>query len=74
MKAIATFVFVLLIGFTAQAQDAGKKISEGQTNDTEKLQVEIRDAQQVARLYRHKFAEVKKELSFATKNTQSKLV
>ena len=75
MKAITTLIFVLLIGFAAQAQDAGKDVTETvKTTITDTVKVEAGNTNEVARLYRHKFADVKKELSFATKNTQSKLV
>ncbi len=72
MKTIATLIFVLLIGFTAQAKDASVVTFETGFVTAVK-EVKAQEENKVARLYRFKNSQVKKELSFATKNNKAKL-
>jgi hypothetical protein len=72
MKAIATLVFVLLIGFTAQAKDAGV-VSFETGIVTAVKEVKVAKENEVARLYRFKNSLVKKELSFTTKSNKAKV-
>lgn len=53
MKAIATLVFVLLVGFTAQAKDAGVASFEAGFVTAAK-EVKVVKENEVARLYRFK--------------------
>jgi hypothetical protein len=73
MKTIATLIFVLLIGFTAQAKDA-KVVSFETTVKTAVKEVKVSNDREVARLYRFKNSLVKKELNFTTKRNSAKLV
>ena len=72
MKTIATLIFVLLIGFAAQAKDAGVVAFE--TGFTTAVK-EVKQAKggEVARLYRFKNSLVKKELTFSTKRDKAKM-
>jgi hypothetical protein len=72
MKTIATLIFVLLIGFTAQAKDAKAVAFETGFVTAVKEVKAVSDAE-VARLYRFKNSLVKKELSFATKRNNAKM-
>lgn len=72
MKTIATLVFVLLIGFTAQAKDASVVAFETGFVAAVK-EVKVQEENKVARLYRFKNSLVKKELTFSTKNNKAKL-
>ena len=72
MKTIATLIFVLLIGFTAQAKDA-KVVSFETTVKTAVKEVKVANDKEVARLYRFKNSMVKKELNFTTKRNSAKL-
>ncbi|MAU72246.1 MAG: hypothetical protein CML04_09130 [Pseudozobellia sp.] len=77
MKTIATLIFVLLIGFTSQAQNADEaKVDTVEmtvvTNIEIKEKVEI-GKYEVARLYKRDNARVKKELSFSTKRNKAKM-
>ena len=72
MKTITTLIFVLLIGFTAQAKDA-KIVSFETTVKTAVKEVKVSNDKEVARLYRFKNSLVKKELNFTTKRNSAKL-
>ena len=72
MKAIATLVFVLLIGFTAQAKE-GRVVSFETGIVTAVKPVQVANEKEVALLYRSKTSLVKKELTFTTKNNRAKL-
>ncbi|AYN69770.1 hypothetical protein D1013_15465 [Euzebyella marina] len=77
MKTIATLIFVFLIGFTSQAQNADEaKVDTVEmtvvTNIEIKKKVEI-GKYEVARLYKRDNARVKKELSFSTKRNKAKM-
>jgi len=71
MKAIVTLLFILLIGFAAQAQE---NIAEVKV-ETAKKEIVTPTAKEnsVARLYRFKNSRIKKELSFKTKRNTAKL-
>ncbi len=76
MKTIITFFFILFIGVAAQAQNDTAEvkvetISMGIEIKTEKISEEKENS--VARLYMFKNSQVKKELSFTTKNDKPKL-
>ena len=76
MKAIVTLIFILLIGFTAQAQDGKTEtkvatIEMGIVIDTNE---EVKTTTtEVARLYKRSNSRVKKALSFTTKRNKAKL-
>ncbi|MEX0287858.1 MAG: hypothetical protein AB3N14_02005 [Flavobacteriaceae bacterium] len=76
MKAIVTLIFVLFIGFAAQAQDTKTEIKvvtielgivTTSTEDAKEVKTEV------ARLYRRSNSRVKKALSFTTKRNKAKL-
>ncbi|MBT8284869.1 MAG: hypothetical protein HKO75_05730 [Flavobacteriaceae bacterium] len=71
MKAIVTLIFVLFIGFAAQAQENTAEVKV----ETAKKEIvtETAEENKVARLYRFKNSRIKKELSFKTKKSASKL-
>lgn len=69
MKAIATIIFIIFIGFSAQAQQ--EITATGLLNDTEL--VNGQKEQKVARLYKFKNSRIKKELFFRTKKNRAKL-
>jgi hypothetical protein len=72
MKTIATLIFVLLIGFTAQANNA-EEVSFETGVITAVKEVKTAGDGEVARLYRFKNSLVKKELSFTTKRNKAKM-
>ncbi len=71
MKAIVTLIFILLIGFAAQAQETTAEVKV----ETAKKEIVTETATEnsVARLYRFKNSRVKKELSFKTNRNTAKL-
>ncbi|MEA1785012.1 hypothetical protein U1E44_02815 [Arenibacter sp. GZD96] len=76
MKTILTFFFILFIGVAAQAQNATPEVKvETSTMGIKTSTNEVSDENEnsVARLYRFKNAQVKKALSFTTKNNRPKL-
>ncbi|MFC4094336.1 hypothetical protein [Euzebyella saccharophila] len=78
MKTIITFVFVLFIGLSAQAQTkvAEVKVETIEMTVVTTIKVEKRVTSmgyQVARLYKRDNARVKKELSFTTKYNRAKM-
>ena len=76
MKTLITLIFVLLIGFAAQAQDTNTEvkvatIEMGIVTDTNE---EVNETTtEVARLYKRSNSRVKKALSFTTKRNKAKL-
>ncbi|MBT8185512.1 MAG: hypothetical protein KJN76_11780 [Eudoraea sp.] len=76
MKAIVTLIFILFIGFAAQAQGTKTEtkvatVEMGIVIDTIK---EVNTASnKVARLYRRSNSRVKKALSFTTKRNKAKM-
>jgi len=77
MKAIITLLFVLFIGISAQAQNANKKpLTKVETIEVSVpvlIMENFTNENTVARLYKFKNTKIKKELSFSTKKTKSKL-
>lgn len=77
MKTIVTIIFVLFIGFAAQAQDttqSAEVATEINVNIEKKDQLlnEVEN-NSVARLYKRKNTRIKKELTFTTKSNGAKL-
>ncbi|HZJ36052.1 MAG TPA: hypothetical protein VFD29_05460 [Gillisia sp.] len=77
MKTIATFIFVLFIGVTAQAQTEDGTVSVGaieMTGTVESIseEVSLESTTEVARLYKRIGTRVKKELTFSTKANRAK--
>lgn len=76
MKTILTLIFVLFIGVAAQAQDASSEVKVETVEMGVILQLDEITPEKdnsIARLYMFKNSQVKKELSFATKNDKAKL-
>ena len=71
MKTILTIIFVLFIGFAAQAQDSKNDGTRDAVSMTENVS-EIKE-NSIARLYKFKNSKIKKELHFRTKANSSKL-
>lgn len=74
MKTLATFILLLSIATSAQAQDSASKTIE--TPVSTKIivnETSVKMKKAVARLYRSKDARVKRELTFTNKNITSKL-
>ncbi|GGD57402.1 hypothetical protein [Muriicola marianensis] len=71
MKTLVTFFFFFLISFAAQAQNNTAEVKV----ETAKKEVVVPAAEKesVARLYRFKNSRIKKELSFKTSKSTSKL-
>ncbi len=78
MKAILTLLFVLIIGITAQAQDAvvevkAETVQTSIVTSTSFENVNLESKVEVARLYRSKNSRVKKAMSFTTKRDKAKM-
>ncbi|MCK0158993.1 hypothetical protein MWU65_17555 [Cellulophaga sp. F20128] len=77
MKAITTLLFVLFIGFFAQAQDVKEtSVLETETKEvtvSEMKKDNLKETNKVARLYKFKNSKIKKELAFDTKRSKSKV-
>lgn len=78
MKAILTLLFVLIIGVTAQAQDAPvdvkvETIKTTIVTSTSYVNVRLESKTKVARLYKYKNSRIKKALSFTTKRNKAKM-
>lgn len=77
MKTIATIIFIIFLGITAQAQTAGTdvKVETGEitifTETTYELNLEAKT--ELARLYKSKDSKIKKELNFITKANKAKM-
>jgi len=77
MKAIITLVFILMIGATAQAQNATEEIKVvtieiSAIDATTGMTMEVEKNTEVARLYKYKNSRIKKALKFTTKRNKSK--
>ncbi|MRH98942.1 hypothetical protein GH721_00220 [Kriegella sp. EG-1] len=77
MKTIATLIFVLFIGVTAQAQTSIEEVNVETiemtiTTETKVEEVTAEKNTEIARLYRRSNSRVKKALSFTTKRNRSK--
>ena len=78
MKTIATLIFVLFIGVSAQAQNATEEVKVAtveMTIVTEMVSEEatFETATEVVRLYKRDNARVNKALSFTTKRNRAKM-
>ena len=81
MKTIATLIFILFIGVTAQAQNATELVKVEtiemtivtNTTSNENKEATLENKNEVARLYKYKNSRVKKALSFTTKRNKSKM-
>ena len=78
MKAIFTLLFVLIIGVTAQAQNASaeikvKTIKTTVVTSTPYENVTLESNTEIARLYKFKNSRIKKALSFTTKRNKAKM-
>ncbi|MEZ2416012.1 hypothetical protein ACA086_13700 [Muriicola sp. E247] len=71
MKTLVTIFFIFFISFAAQAQENTAEVKI----ETAKKEIVTETAKEnsVARLYRFKNSRIKKELSFKTKKSASKL-
>ncbi len=77
MKAILTFLFVLIIGVSAQAQNNAEvkveTIKMTIVTSTSYEQVKPESKTELVRLYKFKNSRIKKALSFTTKRNKSKM-
>jgi len=75
MKATFTLMFVLFIGVCANAQNSNKEINKEitPTETVSKNKIDLKEKNEVVRLYKFKNSKIKKELSFSTKRGKSKL-
>ena len=78
MKTIATLIFVLFIGVTAQAQTATEEVKVATVEmtivaETTSEEVTFETTTEVARLYKRDNARVNKALSFTTKRNRAKM-
>ena len=77
MKTIATIIFIIFLGFTAQAQNTSTdvKVETTATSIVAKTTYDLKidKATEVARLYKFKNALIKKELNFLTKTDKPKM-
>lgn len=77
MKTVATIIFIIFLGITAQAQTANTNLKVETiektivTESTYSLKVDNKT--DVARLYRFKNSRIKKELNFITKADKPKM-
>ncbi len=72
MKTIITFFFILFIGAAAQAQNAKSEVKV-ETIEMGTKEITVKKDTRIARLYMFKNSQVKRELSFTTKNDKPKL-
>jgi len=79
MKAIATIIFIIFFGITAQANNEVKEVKVETiemtiviTTET-KNEVKTETTTEVARLYKFKNSRIKKALSFTTKRNKAKM-
>ncbi|MGB7394565.1 MAG: hypothetical protein WA913_09245 [Pricia sp.] len=78
MKTIATLIFVLFIGVSAQAQTATENvkvdvIEMNIVTETSFDDIVLENTTEVARLYKRTHTRVKKELTFTTKANRAKM-
>lgn len=77
MKAIVTLILIIFTGMTVQAQEAKSEVKVATwtmgivTNSC--TETSLKGEDRVVRLYLFKYSRVKKELSFSTKSSRSKL-
>ena len=78
MKTLATLIFILFIGATAQAQNTTKQVKVETIEMTIVTSIDVKEVvlektNDVARLYKFKNARIKKALSFTTKRNKAKM-
>lgn len=77
MKTIATIIFIIFLGITAQAQTAAADVKVESIETTilteTPFDLNIQRAREVARLYKFKNALILKELNFITKADRPKM-
>ncbi|MDB2606359.1 hypothetical protein N9Y48_01135 [Zobellia sp.] len=78
MKTIATLIFVLFIGVTAQAQTTTQEvkvetIEMSIVTEASAEKVSLENTMEVARLYKRDNARVTKALSFTTRRNKAKM-
>jgi hypothetical protein len=78
MKTIATLIFVLFIGISAQAQTATEEVNVETiemaiVTETWFEEIILESTIEVARLYKRTNTRVKKELTFSTKANRAKM-
>ncbi|MEZ2416235.1 hypothetical protein ACA086_14850, partial [Muriicola sp. E247] len=71
MKTLVTIFFIFFISFAAQAQENTAEVKV--ETAAKEIVTETAKENSVARLYRFKNSRIKKELSFKTKKSASKL-
>ena len=71
MKTLVTFFFFFLISFAAQAQNTTPEVKV--ETETKEVVAPTAEKESVARLYRFKNSRIKKELSFKSSRSTSKL-
>ena len=80
MKTILTLVIVILLGFTAQAQNNTKDVKAETIemgivviSSSSSKEVTLVKVTEVARLYKYKNSRIKKALKFTTKRNKAKM-
>ncbi|MCG2459367.1 hypothetical protein K8352_01245 [Flavobacteriaceae bacterium F89] len=78
MKTLITLIFVLVIGFTANAQNPTELVKVNTiattiVDATAKQEIAIKTENSVSIIYIYKNAKIKKALSFTTRNDKAKL-
>jgi hypothetical protein len=80
MKTILTLVIVILLGFTAQAQNNTKDVKAETIemgivviSSSSSKEVTLVKETEVARLYKYKNSRIKKALKFTTKRNKAKM-
>lgn len=71
MKTLITLIFIIFIGFTAQAANGTDKVKVDSLQ--KEMVTAVTDAQDLARVYKFKNSRIKKALSFTTKKNKAKL-
>ncbi|WP_435313994.1 hypothetical protein [Cellulophaga fucicola] len=77
MKAIISLLFIITLGFTAQAQEAKTtSVLKKETKEVKATEVKkdaLQEKAEVARLYKFKNSKIKSALAFSTKRSKSKV-
>ncbi|TLP80349.1 hypothetical protein [Maribacter sp. ACAM166] len=77
MKTIATIIFIIFLGITAQAQTATSDVNVETIEITivieSTYELNLETKTEVARLYKSKSSKIKRELNFITKANKAKM-
>ena len=77
MKTILTIIFIIFLGFTAQAQNGTADVKvetiEMKIVTETSYEMNLETKTEVARLYKFKNSNIKKELNFLTKANKPKM-